>query len=84
MNINSALGDLLAPSRAMNAPLQAETQPPTPQALASANQSRAQEALADARETQKRVQAQEQSSEPTANNQAYEQYLRTGRLDTYA
>lgn len=88
MNINSAtnsnlLGMQQLQSAVMSTP---DSTTSTPQALASAGQSRTQEAASLARETQtqQRVQARDETQATTSSNAAYEQYLRTGRLDTYA
>lgn len=88
MNINSAtnsnlLGMQQLQSAVMSTP---DNMSSTPQALANAGQSRTQEAATMARETQtqQRVQARDQAQASTPSNAAYEQYLQTGRLDTYA
>lgn len=88
MNINSAtnsnlLGMQQWQSAVMSTPNGLSS---TPQALASAAQSRTQEAASMARETQtqQRVQAKDETQAITSSNAAYEQYLQTGRLDTYA
>jgi hypothetical protein len=88
MNINSAtnnnlLGMQQLQSAVMSTP---DATASTPQALATAGQNRTQEAANMARETQtqQRVQARDQAQATTSSNAAYEQYLRTGRLDTYA
>jgi len=88
MNINSAtnsnlLGMQQLQSAVMNTP---DSVSSSPQALAGAVQSRSQEAASMARETQtqQRVQARDETQSTTASNAAYEQYLKTGRLDTFA
>lgn len=93
MDINNAYNNNFAgmqqlQSAVMSSP---ETQtPPTPQSVASqATQARAQESEAATQaSTQQRVQPREQaqsaSTSPEATDSAYEQYQRTGRLDTYA
>ncbi len=88
MNINSAtnsnlLGMQQLQSAVMSTP---DNTSSTPQALASAGQTRTQEAASMARETQtqQRVQARDETQASTSSNAAYEQYLQTGRLDTYA
>lgn len=88
MNINSAtnnnlLGMQQLQSAVMSTP---DATASTPQALATAGQNRTQEAANMARETQtqQRVQARDQAQATTSSNGAYEQYLQTGRLDTYA
>jgi hypothetical protein len=88
MNINSAtnsnlLGMQQLQSAVMSTP---DNTSSTPQALASAGQARTQEAASMARETQtqQRVQARDETQATTSSNAAYEQYLQTGRLDTYA
>lgn len=88
MNINSATNsNLLGMQQLQNAIMSTtDNTSSTPQALASAGQSRTQEAASMARETQtqQRVQARDQAQASTSSNAAYEQYLQTGRLDTYA
>lgn len=86
MNIHSAASDYLMPNRALATyDVNSDMRQSAPQALAS-NQSRAQEALTEARElqTQRRVQAEEQVQSMQTENSAYEQYLQTGRLDVFA
>ncbi len=88
MNVNSAtnsnqLGMQQLQSAVMSTP---DTLAKTPQAMAGANQMRTQEAatMASETQTQQRVQARDQAQATTSSNSAYQQYLQTGRLDTYA
>jgi hypothetical protein len=89
MNINSATNSNLLGLQQLQSAVTstpADTAASTPQALAGSGQSRTQEATALARETQtqQRVQARDEAQASTSSNAAYEQYLQTGRLDTYA
>lgn len=88
MNINSVnnsaqLANLQFESNISSSPNNLST---TPQALASASQSRSQESAAQIKETQtqQRVQARDEAQASSSSNAAFEQYLQTGKLDTYA
>lgn len=88
MNINSAANNNLLGMQQLQSAVSStpDNMSSTPQALASSGQTRTLEAASMARETQtqQRVQARDETQAARSSNAAYEQYLQTGRLDTYA
>jgi hypothetical protein len=88
MNINSAANSNLLGLQQLQSTVTStpDALASSPQALASAAQSRTQEAATLTRETQtqQRVQAKDETQSINPSNAAYEAYLQTGRLDTFA
>ncbi|MCH9742687.1 MAG: hypothetical protein K0U21_05705 [Proteobacteria bacterium] len=89
MNVSATYGNSYAPAQPVLASVTDSKENTSPQEIASeTNQTRSQETAQAVRETQtqERVAAkdQPQASTTTKSNDAYNEYQRTGKLDTYA